>query len=99
MAIASAPGGTSFYNRTSGLTFPKSGASGNPITLMARPGDTVVIDRGQEFAAYRTPSSGLGTKWELFDASKKIWRSVATTFGGATRAARRATGSSSAGRT
>jgi hypothetical protein len=85
VAIAETPGGASYYNRPSGLTFPVSGVSGNPITLMARPGDTVVIDRGQEFATFRTPSPGQNTKWELFDANKKIWRSVSTGFGGSVR--------------
>ena len=73
------------YSLTSGLAFPSSGSSGSPITLMAKPGDTVVIDKAVEFAAYRTPSAGLGTNWELFDAGKHIWRSVATSFGSTVR--------------
>ena len=85
VAIAAAPGGTASYNRSGGLTFNASGASGNPITLMARPGDTVIIDRALEFAAYRTPSAGLGTKWELFNAGQHIWRSVSTGFGSTVR--------------
>jgi hypothetical protein len=85
VAVAATPGDTTSYNRTTGLNFPNSGSSGSPITLMARPGDTVIIDKSVEFAAYRTTSSGLNTKWELFDASKKIWRSVAATFGSTVR--------------
>ena len=88
VAIASIPGGTSFYGRyIDGLTFPVSGAAGNPITLMARPGDTVVIDKGQEFAAFRNPSPGTSTNWTAVNPAdgKHIWMSAAATFGGTAR--------------
>jgi hypothetical protein len=84
VAIAASPGATTFYNRFNGLTLSSAanGTSGSKITLSARPRDTVVISRGEQFAGARTPNSGF---WEssAFDAGKQIWRSVATNFGAA----------------
>jgi hypothetical protein len=85
VAIAATAGGTTSYNRTGGINFPNNGANGNPIKLMARPGDTVIIDRGNEFARFRTPTTGNNNNWELYDANLHIWRSVATSFGASVR--------------
>jgi hypothetical protein len=73
-------GGT--YSRTSTFTPTKSGTNGNPITVMAYPGETVILDYGSEFAAYRTSGGGL---WQVENASLKLWRSVSTGFGTAAR--------------
>ena len=73
-------GGT--YARSSTFTPTKSGSSGSPITVMAYPGETVILDYGNEFAGFRTPGQGL---WEIEDAGTNLWRSVSTSFGGAAR--------------
>jgi hypothetical protein len=83
VAIAATAGGTSYYNRPSGLTFGVSGGSGNPITLRARPGDTVVIDHGAQLSRFRNKTSGTNANWELYDNTLKIWRSTATFSGSA----------------
>ncbi len=63
-------GGT--YPRTAPFMPTKSGTSGNPISVMAYPGETVILDRSPEFARFRTPGQG---NWELHNASLHIWRS------------------------
>jgi Concanavalin A-like lectin/glucanases superfamily len=64
------------YNRTGTFAPNKSGTTGNPITVMAYPGETVIMDRALEFAAFRSP----GAHWTQIDSTLKIWRSNATGF-------------------
>ena len=62
------------YDVPAGLTIPSG------VTLVAKFGTAAVISKCVEFSRFQTTSPGVNTKWIVFDAAKRIYQSVGTTF-------------------